>query len=128
MSNSPDLIQAAADSGIKYSTLWRRINKQGMTLEEACSEPLKSKSQIMRERWHEPDSLLRRIHQKTYYAVCPNSEQFTITNLNEWCKVHGWNRLSLQQRIKHNERYKGWTVYKALTPSQKPTEDTTEDT
>lgn len=113
MSKNSDLTQAAADTGIKYSTLYRRIHKQGMTLEEACSAPLKSKSQIMRERWHEPESLLRKAHQKIYRAISPDGEQFTITNLNEWCNAHGWNRLSLRQRIKHNKRYKGWTVNKA---------------
>lgn len=118
------LMRIAEQSGINYNTLYRRIHKQGMTLEEATSAPLMSKSQIMRQRWHEPNSKLRQIHQKIYHAVSPSGEHFTITQLNQWCKQMGWNRMSLQHRIKNGDKYKGWTVHKALTPNQKPTQAT----
>lgn len=40
------LIEASKQSGIKYHTLWHRVKKQGMTIEEAVSKEIPDYKQI----------------------------------------------------------------------------------
>lgn len=114
MEKPKSIAQIAREHGFTPKTIYMRMQRKGMTLEEALQIPTISKAERMRQvRASFKGESIRLSKLKTYKVTSPDGKVTIVKDLPAFCKQMGWKRTSLARGV-----YKGWLINRIVEDAE----------